>query len=62
MLALFPTNRDSGTIEKHAISLVSLLESCLQHNLMPSSKEDPPHAKIASDIVSCIFLVSLFWL
>ncbi len=38
--------------------MVTLLESCLNHNLKPSSKgEDPPHAKISSDIISCIFLV-----
>uniref|UniRef100_T1KIX5 PH domain-containing protein n=1 Tax=Tetranychus urticae TaxID=32264 RepID=T1KIX5_TETUR len=49
--------RDSGTIEEHAPALVSLLESCLQHDLKPNKKdEDPPHAKIASDVVSCIFL------
>lgn len=49
--------RDSGTIEEHGPALVSLLESCLQHDLKPSKKdEDPPHAKIVSDLVSCIFL------
>lgn len=49
--------RDTGTIEQHAHALVALLESCLNHDLRPSTKdEDPPHAKIASDIVSCIFL------
>ncbi|XP_054159011.1 ventricular zone-expressed PH domain-containing protein homolog 1-like [Oppia nitens] len=49
--------RDTGTIEEHAGALVGLLESCLMHDLMPSNKdEDPPHAKIASDVVSCIFL------
>jgi hypothetical protein len=46
-------------MEQHAEALVSLLESCLNHNLKPSHKdEDPPHAKISSDIISCIFLVS----
>lgn len=41
--------------------MVMLLESCLNHNLKPSSKgEDPPHAKISSDIISCIFLVIIF--
>ncbi|XP_076320376.1 protein melted-like isoform X2 [Tachypleus tridentatus] len=49
--------RDTGTIEKHAVPLVALLESCLNHDLCPSNKdEDPPHAKIASEIVNCIFL------
>jgi len=46
-------------MEQHAEALVALLESCLNHNLKPSHKdEDPPHAKISSDIISCIFLVS----
>ncbi|RWS16908.1 melted-like protein [Dinothrombium tinctorium] len=49
--------RDTRTIEKHAPALVSLLESCLLHDLKPTkNNEDPPHAKIASDVVSCIFL------
>ncbi|KAG8196242.1 hypothetical protein JTE90_023799 [Oedothorax gibbosus] len=49
--------RDTGTIEQNAPAMVSLLESCLNHDLRPLPKdEDPPHAKIASDIVSCIFL------
>lgn len=49
--------RETGTIEYHAKAMVTLLESCLNHDLRPSAKdEDPPHAKIASDIVSCIFL------
>lgn len=47
-------------MEQHAEALVGLLESCLNHNLKPSVKdEDPPHAKISSDIISCIFLVSV---
>lgn len=55
--------RDTGTIEKHCKALVSLLQSCLQHDLRPSKTKDsdPPHAKIANEIVSCIFLVSLIW-
>ncbi|RZF43855.1 hypothetical protein LSTR_LSTR014078 [Laodelphax striatellus] len=49
--------RETGSIERHAEALVALLESCLSHNLKPSTKdEDPPHAKISSDIISCIFL------
>ncbi|XP_075237442.1 ventricular zone expressed PH domain-containing protein melted [Lycorma delicatula] len=49
--------RETGSIEQHADALVALLESCLNHNLKPSTKdEDPPHAKISSDIISCIFL------
>lgn len=51
--------RDTNTIEENAVALVSLLNSCLLHDLKPTSKDqDPPHAKIASEVVSCIFLVS----
>ncbi|CAH0555735.1 unnamed protein product [Brassicogethes aeneus] len=49
--------RDTGTVEEHCEALVTLLESCLHHNLQVSARdEDPPHAKISSDIISCIFL------
>ncbi|KAH9495102.1 Ventricular zone-expressed PH domain-containing protein 1 [Bulinus truncatus] len=48
--------RETGKIEKHAESLVNLLKMCLKHNLMQKSKDaDPPHAKIASDIMSRLF-------
>lgn len=47
--------RETESIEKHAEALVRLWDSCLEHNLRPSGKdEDTPHAKIASDIMSCI--------
>ncbi|XP_072264121.1 ventricular zone-expressed PH domain-containing protein homolog 1 [Pyxicephalus adspersus] len=47
--------RETESIEKHGQALVSLWESCLEHNLKPPTKdEDTPHAKIASDIMSCI--------
>ncbi|XP_039713805.1 ventricular zone-expressed PH domain-containing protein homolog 1 isoform X2 [Pteropus medius] len=47
--------RETESIEKHAEALVGLWDSCLEHNLRPSGKdEDTPHAKIASDIMSCI--------
>ncbi|NXL74489.1 MELT protein, partial [Leptocoma aspasia] len=47
--------RETASIEKHGRALVALWESCLEHNLRPSGKdEDAPHAKIASDIMSCI--------
>lgn len=57
-------NRDSvaffitGTAEQHCKGLVQLLETCHQFNHKPLSKrsEDPPHAKISADIISCIFL------
>ncbi|XP_063772199.1 ventricular zone-expressed PH domain-containing protein homolog 1 isoform X2 [Pseudophryne corroboree] len=47
--------RETESIEKHGKALVSLWESCLEHNLTAAAKdEDTPHAKIASDIMSCI--------
>ncbi|KAM6127359.1 ventricular zone-expressed PH domain-containing protein homolog 1 isoform 2-T2 [Phoenicopterus ruber ruber] len=47
--------RETASIERHGRALVALWESCLEHNLKPSGKdEDTPHAKIASDIMSCI--------
>ncbi|XP_066541005.1 ventricular zone-expressed PH domain-containing protein [Hoplias malabaricus] len=47
--------RETGSIERHGSALVSLWESCLEHNLQPQDRdEDTPHAKIASDITSCI--------
>ncbi|KAM4040381.1 ventricular zone-expressed PH domain-containing protein homolog 1 isoform 2-T2 [Anomaloglossus baeobatrachus] len=47
--------RETDSIEKHGEALVSLWESCLEHNLKSAAKdEDTPHAKIASDIMSCI--------
>ncbi|XP_029026769.1 ventricular zone-expressed PH domain-containing protein [Betta splendens] len=48
--------RETGSIERHSTALVGLWESCLEHKLTPQgeSTEDTPHAKIASDITSCI--------
>ncbi|XP_028320563.1 ventricular zone-expressed PH domain-containing protein isoform X1 [Gouania willdenowi] len=48
--------RETGSIGRHSTALVGLWESCLEHNLTPQaeSAEDTPHAKIASDITSCI--------
>ncbi|NXF77117.1 MELT protein, partial [Sclerurus mexicanus] len=47
--------RETASIERHGRALVALWESCLEHNLSPSgTDEDAPHAKIASDIMSCI--------
>ena len=52
--------RETRSIERHAEPLVNLLETCLTYNLRPiSGGPDPPHAKIASDVMSCIFLVSI---
>ena len=50
--------RETNSIEKFADALVDLLETCLNYNLRPvNGGPDPPHAKIASDVMSCIFLV-----
>lgn len=51
--------RETGSIQRHSTALVGLWESCLEHNLTPQagSAEDTPHAKIASDITSCILQV-----
>ncbi|XP_070762468.1 ventricular zone-expressed PH domain-containing protein isoform X1 [Enoplosus armatus] len=48
--------RETSSIEQHSTALVGLWESCLEHNLTPQGEntEDTPHAKIASDITSCI--------
>lgn len=55
--------RETGSMENHADALVGLLQSCLNHSLKPIAKdEDPPHAKIAADIISCIFLVRAYFL
>lgn len=46
------------TIEEHSSGLVNLLQLCQQHNLNPLTHDkDPPHAKVASDIMSCLFMV-----
>ncbi|XP_072111473.1 ventricular zone-expressed PH domain-containing protein isoform X1 [Mobula birostris] len=48
--------RKTKSIENHGKALVTLWESCLEHNLKPVSKdEDTPHAKIVSDVMSCVF-------
>ena len=53
--------RETETIEKQAPALVQLLELCQKHNLNPSSHDkDPPHAKVASDVMSCLFMVRTF--
>ncbi|XP_055373364.1 protein melted isoform X2 [Condylostylus longicornis] len=50
--------RETNTVERFCSSLEDILEICLHYNLKPtgSSKEDPPHAKIAADITSTILL------
>lgn len=51
--------RETKTAERYCAALVDLLRTCLLWNLQPSgtTKEEPPHAKIAADIISSIFLV-----
>ncbi|KAL4646988.1 hypothetical protein GN956_G8379 [Arapaima gigas] len=47
--------RETRSMERHGAALVSLWESCLERSLQTVGKdEDTPHAKIASDITSCI--------
>lgn len=48
--------RETNTAEKHCAGLVQLLEICYQFNHKPRRREDPPHAKLSSDLISCIFL------
>lgn len=51
--------RETDTIEDHARNMVQLLETCLNYNLRQTSNGlEPPHAKIASDVMACIFMVS----
>lgn len=56
--------REKNNIEEHMAALLSLLDSCLAHDLCPSAEqrganllsEYSPHGKVASDLLSCIFL------
>ncbi|XP_055909392.1 protein melted isoform X1 [Eupeodes corollae] len=50
--------RETKTAERYCSVLVDLLKTCLLWPLQPHGpmKEDPPHAKIAADIISSIFL------
>ena len=47
--------RETDTIESHILTLVALLRSCLSFKLDTNSS---PHAKIVSDVLSCVFQVS----
>lgn len=52
--------RDTGSMDQHADTLVKLLKLCLYYNHAPSRiGEFPPHAKVSSEIISCLFLVSV---
>ncbi|XP_062135773.1 protein melted isoform X2 [Drosophila sulfurigaster albostrigata] len=50
--------RETRSAERYCAALVDLLKTCLLWNLQPvaTTKEEPPHAKIAADIISSIFL------
>ncbi|XP_006818174.2 ventricular zone-expressed PH domain-containing protein 1-like [Saccoglossus kowalevskii] len=49
--------KETGSINDNATALVLLWQSCLEYNLKPINRdEDSPHAKIASDIMSCLFM------
>ena len=57
MRSIVTQSSSVGSIEIYADALVDLLEICLNYNLRPlNGGPDPPHAKIASDIMSRIFL------
>lgn len=54
--------RETKTAERYCPDLARLLEICLRFNLQPQAANkdaDPPHAKIAADIISSVFLVSI---
>lgn len=55
--------RETKTAERYCPDLARLLEICLRFNLQPQAANkdaDPPHAKIAADIISSVFLVCFF--
>lgn len=52
--------RETSSIEMYAPALVDTLESCLGHNMTmlgPNGIRDTAHCKIASDLLSSLFLV-----
>uniref|UniRef100_A0A183UNQ0 Protein melted-like protein n=1 Tax=Toxocara canis TaxID=6265 RepID=A0A183UNQ0_TOXCA len=51
--------RETSSIETYAPALVDTLESCLSHSMTmtgPGGVQDTPHCKIASDLLSSLFL------
>ncbi|CAB4057351.1 unnamed protein product [Lepeophtheirus salmonis] len=46
------------TIGRAVPELVSLLDACLPYDLRPVCGEEPSHADIASELLSCIFLMA----
>ncbi|CAD5114857.1 DgyrCDS3892 [Dimorphilus gyrociliatus] len=51
--------RETKSLDRNYESLIELLETCLKFNLQTTGNNDPPHSKIASDILSCIFMNNL---
>ena len=53
--------RETGCIETYSAELVDVLDSCLNHPMTMLNAEgelvDSPHCKIASDLLSSLFLV-----
>lgn len=57
MYSLF---RDIECVEYHVDTLIDFLMLCIQHNHTPSKNgKIPSHAKISSDILSCLFLINV---
>ncbi|OWA51536.1 Protein melted [Hypsibius exemplaris] len=50
--------KNTGALSQNYPLLLRLLSRCLEHDLTPkeTTGEDPPHAKIASDLINCVFL------
>uniref|UniRef100_A0A915L7L6 Uncharacterized protein n=1 Tax=Romanomermis culicivorax TaxID=13658 RepID=A0A915L7L6_ROMCU len=50
--------RESDVVEICAVHLINMLDQCIKYNVnrIDNVEENPPHAKLASDILSCIFL------
>ncbi|VDO92509.1 unnamed protein product [Heligmosomoides polygyrus] len=53
--------RETGCIETYSAELVDVLDSCLKHPMTVLNSDgeyvDSPHCKIASDLLSSLFLV-----
>ncbi|KIH63865.1 hypothetical protein ANCDUO_05828 [Ancylostoma duodenale] len=55
--------RETGCIETYSAELVDVLDSCLNHPMTVLNSDgelvDSPHCKIASDLLSSLFLVGV---
>lgn len=57
--SIFFGYRQTESIEQHTAALVQILEACQGHSMAYLKGNDcPPHAKVASDIITCLFNVS----